>query len=171
MIQNTDVVCHSLLQWTTYCQTSPPWPTRLGWPHRAWLSFIELDKAVVLVWLDWLVFCEYGFMCLPSDAFSQHLPSYLGFSYLGRGVSLHGCSSKAQPLLLTLDEGYLLTAAPPDLECGVAPLGPPAPAQPLLLGHGAAPPGRPPWPWTGVAAPALFIFLTSPQMCELGPFY
>ena len=24
-------------------------------------SFIELDKAVVLVWLDWLVFCEYGF--------------------------------------------------------------------------------------------------------------
>ena len=21
----------------------------------------ELDKAVVLVWLDWLVFCEYGF--------------------------------------------------------------------------------------------------------------
>ena len=45
---------------------------------------------------------------------------------------------------LTLDEGYLLTAAPPDLERGVAPLGPPAPAQPLLLGHGAAPPGRPP---------------------------
>ena len=28
---------------------------------RAWLSFIELDKAVVLVWLDWLIFCEYGF--------------------------------------------------------------------------------------------------------------
>ena len=78
-------------------------------------------------------------MCLPSDALLQHLPSYLGFSYLGRGVSLHGCSSKAQPLLLTLDEGYLLTAAPPDLECGVASLGPPAPAQPPLLGHGVAP--------------------------------
>ena len=44
---------------------------------------------------------------LPSDALSQHLPSYLGFSYLGCGVSLHGCSSKAQPLLLTLNEGYL----------------------------------------------------------------
>ena len=64
-------------------------------------------------------------VCLPSDALSQHLPSYLGFSYLGGGVSLPGCSSKAQPLLLTLDEGYLLTAAPPDLERGVAPLGPP----------------------------------------------
>ena len=74
-----------------------------------------------------------------SDDLSQHLPSYLGFSYLGRGVSLHGCSSKAQPLLLTLDEGYLLTAAPPDLEHGVAPLGPPAPAQLPLLGPGVAP--------------------------------
>ena len=81
-------------------------------------------------------------MCLPSDALLQHLLSYLGFSYLGPGVSLHSCSSKAQPLLLTLDEGYLLTATPPDLERGVAPLGPPVPAQLLLLGHGVAPLGR-----------------------------
>ena len=43
------MVCHSLLQWTTFCQTSPPWPARLGWPHTAWLSFIELDQAVVHV--------------------------------------------------------------------------------------------------------------------------
>ena len=77
-------------------------------------------------------------VCLPFDALSQHLLSYLGFSYLGRGVSLHGCSSKVQPLLLTLDEGYLLTATPPDLECGVAPLRPPAPIQPPLLGRGVA---------------------------------
>ena len=81
-------------------------------------------------------------MCLPSDALLQHLLSYLGFSYLGRGVSLQGCSSKARPLLLTLDEGYLLTAAPPDLERGITRLGPPVPAQALLLGHGVAPPGR-----------------------------
>ena len=83
-------------------------------------------------------------VCLPSDALLQHLPSYLGFSYLGRGVSLHGCSSKAQPLLLTLDEGYLLTAAPPDLQRGIAPLGPPAPVQPPLLGRGIARHGRRP---------------------------
>ena len=62
-------------------------------------------------------------VCLPSDSLSQHLPSYLGFSYLGRGISLHGCSSKAQLLILTLDEGYHLMATPPDLEHGVAPLG------------------------------------------------
>ena len=81
-------------------------------------------------------------VCLPSDALSQHLPSYLGFSYLGHRVSLHGCSSKAQPLLLTLAKGYLLTAAPPDLEHGVAPLCPPVSAQPRLLGRGVAPLGH-----------------------------
>ena len=83
-------------------------------------------------------------VCLPSDALLHHLPSYLGFSYLGCGVSLHGCSSKAQPLLLTLDEGYLLTASPPDLEHGIAPLGPSAPPHPPLLGRGVAPPGHHP---------------------------
>ena len=59
--------------------------------------------------------------------------------------------------------GYLLTAAPPDLEHGIAPLGPLAhshhsldmgllllPAAPGLR-HGAAPPGRCPWPRVGVA--------------------
>ena len=35
------------------------------------------------------------------------------------GVSLHGCSSKAQLLLLTLDEGYLLTATVPDTRDGL----------------------------------------------------
>ena len=44
-------------------------------------------------------------------------------------------------MLLTLDEGYLLTAFPPDLEHGVVPLGPPAPVQPPLLGRGVAPLG------------------------------
>ena len=61
---------------------------------------------------------------LPSDALSQGLLSCWEFFYLGCGVSLHGCSSKAQLLLLTLDKGYVLTAAPPDLEHGIAPLGP-----------------------------------------------
>ena len=70
-------------------------------------------------------------MCLPSDALLQHL---LGFLLPWHGVSLHGCSRKAQPLLLTLDEGYLLTAAVPDLQHGRAPLGLAAPVQPLLLG-------------------------------------
>ena len=112
---------------------------------RVWLSFIEIDKSVVLVWLDWLAFCDYDF---SVSALLQHLPSYSGFSYLGCVVSLHGCSSKAQPLLLNLDEGYLLTTAPPDLERGIAPLGPPAPLQPLIFRGGVAPPSLHPWPRT-----------------------
>ena len=47
--KNTEVVCHSLLQWTTFCQTSPTYPIHLGRPYMAWLSFIELDKAAVYV--------------------------------------------------------------------------------------------------------------------------
>ena len=47
--KNTKVVCHFLLQWTTFCQTSPPWPVHLGWPYMAWLSLTELDKP----WSMW----------------------------------------------------------------------------------------------------------------------
>ena len=101
------------LWWTTFCQTSPPWPAHLGWPHRSWLSFIELDKAVVLVWLDWLVFCDYGFsvsafwcpLATPTILLGFHLPWAWGISsrllqqsaaaapYLGWGVFPHHCPS------------------------------------------------------------------------------
>ena len=117
--KKTEVVCSSLLQWTTFCQTSPPWPTHLRWPHMAWLSFIGLDKAVVLVWSDWLVFCDYGFWCpltTPTILPGFLLPWSWGISpqllqqsaaaapYLGWGVSPHGrpswpwtWSSSSQP--------------------------------------------------------------------------
>ena len=84
--------------------------TRPSWvAPRAWLSFIELDKAVVLEWLDWLVFCEYGFsvstfwcpLATPTILLGFLLPWAWGISsrllqqstanapYLGRGVSPH----------------------------------------------------------------------------------
>ena len=34
--KSTEAVCHSLLQWTAFCQNSPPWPFCL-WPYMAWL--------------------------------------------------------------------------------------------------------------------------------------
>ena len=75
----------------------------------AWLSFIEIDKAVVLVWLYWLVVCEYGFsvsalwcpLATPTVLLGFLLPWMWGVSsrllqqstaaapYLGRGVSPH----------------------------------------------------------------------------------
>ena len=84
--------------------------TRPSWvAPQAWLSFIELDKAVVLVWLDWLVFCEYGFsvsalwcpLATPTILLGFLLPWTWGVSsqllqqssaaapYLGWGVSPH----------------------------------------------------------------------------------
>ena len=39
--KSTEVVCHSFLQWTMFCQNSPPWPVHLGWPYTAWL-FVSL---------------------------------------------------------------------------------------------------------------------------------
>ena len=96
-------------------------------------------------------------VCLPSDALLQHLPSYLDFSYLGRGVPLHSCSSIEQPLLLTLDKRYLLTTTLPDLQHGMAPPSPPAPAQPPLLGRRVAPPGCRPWPRARGGCSRLFL--------------
>ena len=87
-------VCHSLLQWTTFCQNSPPWPIQLGWPYKAWLIVSLNETMLWSMWLDWLVSVIVVSVCLPSDALSQPLLSYWGFSYFGRGVSLHGCSSK-----------------------------------------------------------------------------
>ena len=63
-------------------------------------------------------------MCLPSDASRNSYHHTLVF--------------------LPLDMGYLFTAAPPDLERGVAPFGPPVLVQPPLLGRGLAPLGHPP---------------------------
>ena len=89
--KNTEVVCHSLLQWTTFCQTSPPWPICLGWPHTAWLSFIKLDKALVhvirLVSCLWLWFQS---VCPLMPSLSAYRLTWVS---------------------LTLDMGYLFTAA------------------------------------------------------------
>ena len=75
-------------------------------------------------------------VCLPYDALSQHLPSYLGFSYLGCGVTLHSCSSKVRPCSLPWTKSISSLATPPDLEHGVVPLGPLAPKQATRLGCG-----------------------------------
>ena len=97
---------HSLLWWTIFSQTSPPWPIHLGWPHMAWLSFIELDKAVVhvtrLACCLWLWFLSVALWCplsVPTILLGFLLPwtwdisswllqqSTAAAPYLGRGVS------------------------------------------------------------------------------------
>ena len=65
--KNTEVVCHSLLQWTTFCQNSPPRPIHLGWPCTTWLNF--LDKVVVCV------IRLVSFLCLWFQSVCPLMPS------------------------------------------------------------------------------------------------
>ena len=130
--KNTEVACHSLLQWTTFCQTSPPWPVHPGWPHMAWISFLELDKAVVHVirlasflWLWFQSVCP----LMPSLS-AYHLAGVsltLDMGYLFTAAPAkhsHGFlpwmwGISSQPPLLTLDVWYILSAVAPDLGCQV----------------------------------------------------
>ena len=109
-------------------------PSVLGGPIRAWLSFTELDKAVVhvirlasflwlwfqsvcplmpsisayhLTWVSLTLDVGYLFMVVPAKHSLCSLPWML--------------STSSQPLLLTLDMGYPLPDTAPDLECGVSP--------------------------------------------------
>ena len=52
--KNTEVVCHSLFQWTTFCQTSPPWPAHLWWPYMVWLIVSLSYTRLWSMWSDWL---------------------------------------------------------------------------------------------------------------------
>ena len=101
-------VDHILSQLSTMTHVS--WVAPQGMAH----SFFVLGEAVVSI-------------CLPSDALSQYLPSYWGFSDLGCGYLLMAGPAKhswhpwswtwgisSQPPLLTLDRGisFQLLATP-----------------------------------------------------------
>ena len=64
--KNTELVCHSLLQWTNFVRTlhyDPSWVALHCKAH----SYIELDKAVVHV-IRLVSFLSLWFsVCLPSD--------------------------------------------------------------------------------------------------------
>ena len=53
------MACHSLLQWTTFYQTSPPVPVCLGSLCEAWL-IVSLSYTSLLSF--WLFFCDCGFI-------------------------------------------------------------------------------------------------------------
>ena len=108
-----------------------------GWPHRAWLSFIELDKAVVRV-IRLTSFLWLWFQCI-----CPLMPSHNTY-----------CLTS---VLLTLDVGFssrLLqqsSAAAPYLGWGVAPHRPPSW----------------PSTWDGSSRPSCGCAATAPWMCKL----
>ena len=111
--------------------TCPSWVA-----PRAWLSFIELDKAVVRV------IRLASFLWLWSQCVCHLMPSRntyrltwvfltldVGYLFTAAPAKCSRCFLpcmrviSSQPPLLTLDMGLLLSAASPDLKCWVALLG------------------------------------------------
>ena len=111
---------------------SPPGSTAPGILQTRTLEWVSISFSNAWKWKEKVKsLSRVQLLATPWTAAYQAPPS-MGFSrqeyWSGvTSISLHGCSSKAQPLLLTLDKGYLLTATPSDLEHGIAPLGPPVP--------------------------------------------
>ena len=109
------------------------WPFCLGWPHAAWLSFTESDKAVVhvirLASCLWLWF-QSVFSLMPYLS-AYHLTrvfltSDVGYLFMATPAK-HSCCS----LPWTWDISSL--AAAPDLGCGVAPISCSCATKPSLL--------------------------------------
>ena len=100
------------------------------------ITFLPRSKHLLISWLQSPSAVILEPKKIRSDTVSTVSPS----------ISHEVMGPDAMLLLLTLDERYLLTATPSDLERGIAALGPPAPSQPLLLGYRVAPLGHRPWP-------------------------
>ena len=49
-------VCHSLLQWTTFCHNSSPWPVHFGWPYMMWLI---VSLRLTRLWSMWSVWISH----------------------------------------------------------------------------------------------------------------
>ena len=87
----------------TFCETSPPWSIRLGWPYMACSNFIELDKAVAqVIRLATLLWLWFQSVCPLMPSLSSCQLTWVSFM---------------------LEVRYLLSAPTPDLEQGVSPLG------------------------------------------------
>ena len=87
-------------------------------------------SAYGLTWISLTLDVGYLFMVAPAKHSHCSLPWTWGIT--------SGLLQRSTATAPYLEEGYLLTATPPDLQRGVAPLSLPAPVQPLLLGLGVA---------------------------------
>ena len=96
--------------------------TRLSWvAPQAWLSFIELEKAVVLGVIRLTSFLWVWFQCVcPLMPSCNTYPLTWVSLTLDVGYLFTAAPAKRSRCSLTLDEGYLLTAALPDLQRGMA---------------------------------------------------
>ena len=85
----------------------------------AWLNFIELDK-MWFTWLDWLVFCDWGFslsaLWCPLSARTILVGFLLPCTW---GYLLLATPAPAQPLLTTMSEYYQVLSLSSHLSAGI----------------------------------------------------
>ena len=108
---------------------------RLGWPHTVWLSFIEFDKAVVcVIRLTSFLWLWFQCVCPLMPCHNTYCLTWVSLT-LDVGYLFTAAPAKHSRCSLPWMRGISSLAAPPDLEHGVAPVCPPASMHPLILGH------------------------------------
>ena len=70
--KNTEVICHSLLQWTAFCQNSPPWSVHLGRSNQSILKEINPESSLVGLMLK-LKLQYIGHLMWITDSFEKTL--------------------------------------------------------------------------------------------------
>ena len=108
------MVCHSLLRWTTFGQSSPQWPLCLGWPCMSWLIASLSYTRVWSMWSFWLVFWDCGFhsgdhgiavfassVCLLMDEDKRH---FVCVCVCVTSCDIMDCSTRGFPVLHYLPE-------------------------------------------------------------------
>ena len=84
------------LQWTTFCQTSPPWPARLGLPRRHNFHWVRQGCGPSVIRLTSFLWVWFQRVCLLMPSCNTYHPTWVS---------------------LTLGVGYLFMAAPEKSLC------------------------------------------------------
>ena len=88
--KNAEVVCHSLLQWTMFCQNSPSWLFHLGWPYIAWLivslSYTKLESCDYFGYFSVIVI----FILPASDRWGQEICASFWWSWTIKKAECQG---------------------------------------------------------------------------------
>ena len=129
------MVCHSLLQWTTFCHISPPWPARLGLPHgHGLVSWVRqgcgpsVIRLTSFLWIWFQCVCPLMPSCNTNRLTWVSLTLGVGYlftaaPYLGWGVSPHRRPSWPSTWNSSSRTSCACAATAPGLRRGVAPPG------------------------------------------------
>ena len=56
--KSSEMACHSLLQWSMFCQNSPLWPVLLGWTCMVYMAHSFNDLSLLAYWPEVALTCS-----------------------------------------------------------------------------------------------------------------